>query len=273
MSVKTIKYGNVRKISGWLGWVDYEIFKDLVAFQSEFSQTAISEIGVHHGKSFIPLAGFSRDRKLYAIDIFEDQEKNIDGSGMGDKRAFLDNLSRFAIDAGRLTIDQRMSTAVTAADIENAVGRVGLFHIDGGHHYDAVLSDIRLAIEVSVEESIIVLDDVFRPEWPEVSIAAFGSRDLIENEFVPFAIGFNKTYFCKTAFVDKYQALLRSNSLLEKHLTKPYQVHRGTILVYQRYPLPEWGLPRFLFWYLSVWCPSLFNFIFPSTATLRKFVK
>jgi hypothetical protein len=45
-----------RRISGWFSHIDREIFSSLLLFQSARGiQGATAEIGVHHGKSFIPL--------------------------------------------------------------------------------------------------------------------------------------------------------------------------------------------------------------------------
>ena len=256
--VSDLEYGALKKIPGWLGFLDYEMMRCLVSLQNDFTQGAVAEIGVHHGKSFVPLARFSGTRKLYVIDIFEDQEKNIDQSGCGSRTEFVSNLKRFDIDMGRVTIDQRVSSEVTANDIVNKVGKVAFFHIDGGHHLDAVSADIKLACDVADDDTILVIDDVFRPEWPEVSMAAFNSRHLIEYGFQLFAIGFNKSFFCRADQVGKYQSLLRGNEILECYFNKTYRVFDREILVYQYYPLPEWRFRTIIIWCLSVWQPKIY---------------
>jgi hypothetical protein len=184
---------------------------------------------------------------------------NIDHSGKGDLAAFKRHLAKFGIDEDRVVIDPRLSSDVTADDVLSKVGKVGFFHIDGAHHFEAVAADIDLAVAVASPECVIVLDDMFRPEWPDVSIAAFGSQALKENRFEIFAVGFNKGYFCRSEFTATYQAKLRADVDLSRHLRKAYGVSDRTVLVYQRYPLPEWGPVRFVHSYLSVWYPRLFN--------------
>lgn len=127
------------------------------------------EIGVHHGKSVLPIACFSGKRKVYVIDVYGKQGKNIDHSGYGDKHAFLNNMKRFKIDMERIVIDERMSNEVTPKDITDSVGVIDFFPIDGGYHAKAVESDINLACKVASENCVIAIDDMFRPEWPEVS--------------------------------------------------------------------------------------------------------
>lgn len=273
MTDGVVKYQDIKKIPGWLSWVDYELFRNLIVFQNNFCGSAIVEIGVHHGKSLILLASASVSRQIYVIDIFGNQEKNIDQSGSGDLNAFRLNLKNSGIDEGRIFIDQRMSTDVNSNDIESSIGRVGFFHIDGGHHYDAVAADIELALAICEDKAIIVLDDVFRPEWPEVSMATFGSSSLVDAGFVPFAVGFNKTYFCRKQFAIDYQNELKANELLRIHLSKFYQVGDRAIFIYQRYPLPEWRLHTLLSWYFSIRQPLLFNKYFSTAKHVFKMVK
>jgi hypothetical protein len=53
------------------------------------------EIGIHHGRLFFALAQTVAAReRLVALDIFEWQQMNIDASGAGDKRVFLDHAKR-----------------------------------------------------------------------------------------------------------------------------------------------------------------------------------
>ena len=57
----------------------------------------VAEIGVHHGRSFILLALLARaGEKAVAIDVFEQQELNVDRSGRGDLAQLRENVARFA---------------------------------------------------------------------------------------------------------------------------------------------------------------------------------
>jgi hypothetical protein len=45
---------------------------------------AVGEVGVHHGKFFMPIAGYAlRAEPAVAMDLFEDQSANFDQSGEG----------------------------------------------------------------------------------------------------------------------------------------------------------------------------------------------
>ena len=239
--------------------MDFTIITTILDYQNTISTDAIVEIGVHHGKGFVPLALHSGARKLCAIDIFDDQDANIDLSGHGDRAVFERNLADFGVDPGRLSILSRRSTEVRPAELRDLVGAVSFFHIDGGHDFETVKSDVALAVAVATEHSVIVLDDMFRPEWPEVSMAAFSSDSLAEHDFVLCAIGFNKSYFCKAPMVEAFHSTLAAHPDLPKHISKRYMARNLPVLVFQRYPLPEWPLRKYAYWYLSVKHPVLFN--------------
>ena len=57
---------------------------------------AVGEIGVYHGRSFVPLALLRREGEVaVAIDCFEEQQHNRDDSGRGSEAAFHTTLRRF----------------------------------------------------------------------------------------------------------------------------------------------------------------------------------
>jgi hypothetical protein len=218
---------------------------------------SVVEIGVHHGKSFILLALANRSRHCYAIDLFQAQDLNIDRSGQGDREKFLGNLQSWGADADKVVIDARPSDTVTAEDIITKVGRSRFFHIDGAHHLQVVSSDLALALATTDAAGIIAIDDVFMPEWPDVSIALFGSPVLAQSGFVPFAIGFNKTYLCHRDQVARYRAVLKETSILRAFFAKNYDIGTTHLDVYQRYPLPEWGAYAWAKYFLSTYFPEL----------------
>jgi hypothetical protein len=245
-------------VEGWLARCDGEIFGSLLKYQVDNNIVgAVAEIGVHCGKSFIPMALSNGGRRCYAIDIFGRQELNVDGSGCGNKNRFMQNLTKFGVQASEVFIDERLSSEVLPGDIEERVGRVRFFHIDGGHHFEAIVNDLKLAESVVMDDGILAVDDVFRPEWPEVSMGVFSYLVAKEKDFVPFAIGFNKTYLCQRPFANFYRANLIGNDFLRMYLSKKYKVSNEEILVFQSYQLPEWGVKTRLLNYLKTYHPDL----------------
>jgi hypothetical protein len=196
-----------KSVAGWLGRVDSQLWLEILNYQRErHINGGLAEIGVHHGRSFIALGLALQDgEKAYAIDVFEDQAKNLDGSGLGDRGRFEANLARFHVERSRVVIDARGSDVVAPDDILSKVGRVRFFSVDGGHWRDIVGSDLRLAASVLSDQGVIALDDFMRPEWPDVSLGLFDWFEGSDKTIVPFAIGFNKLYLCRREEVGAYQ--------------------------------------------------------------------
>ncbi len=165
-----------------------------------------AEIGVHHGKLFILLYLLSRaPERVVAIDLFEDQHLNVDQSGNGELVTFRRNLERHA-DSARLVLHQGSSLDLAAADLLRlAGGRLRLISVDGGHTAEITAHDLAVADGSLAEGGIIVVDDVFNEQWPGVADGVhrhFSRRPSL----MPFAIGANKTYFCRPSHRDVYRA-------------------------------------------------------------------
>ena len=161
---------------------------------------ALVEVGVFHGKSFMPLALLRQpDERCVAIDCFEDQSVNIDRSGEGDGVAFRENVDATmrvccdgAPDGGGegdaredwLAILEMDSTRLAddRAPLARAAGSpVRLFSIDGCHTAEATAADLRVASNAMHPEGVVVLDDAFNPDWPGVVTGLFDwRRDVLE---------------------------------------------------------------------------------------------
>jgi hypothetical protein len=169
----------------------------------------VAEIGVHHGKLFILLYLLSsEDEPAVAIDLFSQQDLNVDHSGAGDLERFKQNLRRHA-DTCRLVVHEGDSTQLTAGQLlELGGGPFRLISIDGGHTADITAHDLATAEGALMEGGIIILDDCFKEMWPGVinGVHRFFSEP---RSIVPFAIGANKTFFCHRPFAERYAAVLR----------------------------------------------------------------
>lgn len=215
------KKSGKRGVDGWFTRIDAEIFSTLLAFQDSHDIAgSCCEIGVHHGKSFIPLClSLKKNELAMCIDLFEDQAKNIDFSGHGDRQILVNNLSNWGLEAGRggsnIRIVTKSSEHITAQHILDVVGRVRFFSIDGGHWEAIVKNDLNLAAGVLVPGGIIALDDIFRAEWPEVTLAfgAWFDRTESASGIVPFACGSNKLYLCPRDYASRYRECLRTDFL------------------------------------------------------------
>lgn len=171
---------------------------------------AVAEIGVHHGRLFIPLQLLQRGAgNAVAIDLFGLQELNVDKSGRGDLDKFLRNVELWS-SSDNLVIHQGDSTKLSPdVLLDRAGGSIRLFSVDGGHTEEIVLSDMRLAEATLSDGGIVIADDVFNQQWPGVVV---GTMRYLEDRsgLVPFAIGFNKTFFTQPEHAHFYRDWLKT---------------------------------------------------------------
>ena len=171
---------------------------------------AAAEIGVHHGKLFIGLRLLQRPGdKSIAIDIFGDQELNIDGSGHGDFEKFANNVKLWS-SMDDVIVHQGDSTKLEPTKLrELAGGDIRLFSVDGGHTDEIVYSDMKLAEATLADGGIVIADDVFNEYWPGVATGTL--RYLNDGaKLAPFLIGFNKVFFTHAEYSEFYRGEVES---------------------------------------------------------------
>jgi hypothetical protein len=195
------------QVEGWLLTGAIDLIRRLAEFQVAAGITGnIAEIGVHHGRLFILLALLARPgEKAVAIDLFENQELNIDKSGSGDLAHFRENVARYA-DPAAVIIHSGDSTRITGDDvIRMAGGPVRLFSVDGGHTASITCHDLETAEKALAPGGVIILDDCFNERWPDVS-AGFHRFFSTTRTVVPFATGGNKTFLTFPDMAEAYRS-------------------------------------------------------------------
>ncbi|WP_319455137.1 MULTISPECIES: class I SAM-dependent methyltransferase [unclassified Mycobacterium] len=177
---------------------------------------SVVEIGVHHGRLFIGMCLLQRaDEPSVAVDLFDDQERNVDNSGRGDLAQFRRNVARWGCSLP--VVHAGDSTQLKAGDVPEMSG-ARLFSVDGGHTASIVRSDMNLATNCLTPGGIVIADDVFNPQWPDVCV---GTLDYLrEGDLVPFAVGFNKTLFAHPEYAGAYRAEL-IEAYRRRYLTVP----------------------------------------------------
>jgi hypothetical protein len=213
-----------KKVHGWLQRVDAEIMGAIFEAQAEqgISGSCV-EIGVHHGKSFIPLCMTLQDgEQALCIDVFDDQSKNLDLSGKGNLGVFQKNLAWFNIELPAANIIQASSEDVTPKQILDQVGPVRFFSIDGGHWSAIVQNDLRLAEATIASGGVVALDDYCRAEWPDVTYGYTLWQEATESDIIPFAIGSNKLFLCRKDYAKTYRKALKT-PFLKHYLGKSYK--------------------------------------------------
>jgi hypothetical protein len=186
----------LKRISGFLEPGDAAMVRTLLAGQKKAGLSGpVAEIGVHHGKLILTMAaGIDEPDRAVAIDIFDDQAVNIDRSGKGDLEIFERHVGRMGL-GDRVHVIKGDSTGLEPRDLTaltNAPFR--MFSVDGGHSYDVVWSDMRLASETLCEGGVILADDYFNYGWPDVSYAVAKFAQAADNPVFPFAASSSKLY-------------------------------------------------------------------------------
>lgn len=190
-----------RNVEGWI--TEGALGMTMLISQRQMALGAfggIGEIGVHHGRYMIALLLLRASGEAgVALDLFEDrQELNLDGSGRGDKRAFLANLRALGVPSEGLTVHAQDSLTLTRPELLALGGGVPyrLFSVDGGHRVVNVVNDLGLVAGVLGKGGVAVLDDFYNPLWPGVDEGLF--RYLSQGrELLPFCYGDNKLYLCR----------------------------------------------------------------------------
>lgn len=196
------------QVDGYTSFFDARLFDFFLEIQSLANiGGSMAEIGVHHGRSFFILAKARRDgEQALAVDVFEDDALYQDPHGFGRGVRFRQNCQRLGIALADNEIYTGLSTTLDAAEIKRRVGPVRFFSVDGGHRYDDVAYDMRLAAAALHPRGIIVADDYMNAQWPEVSLALADWLREKDNPLCPFMSTVSKLYLCDRDELPFYRA-------------------------------------------------------------------
>jgi Methyltransferase domain len=198
------------------GWCIPQIWQAIWPLARLIGPGPVAEIGVFEGKFLTGMVKtFDPDHSFFhaAIDVFDMQQFNLDGAGVG-KLATLDtNLAAHGVDVGRVDKLRVDSLTLRAADAERLVARHGLFKlfsVDGCHEVTHTMNDIEFAMQVTDPTGIITVDDYLNPDWPGV-LEAVSKMYLLRNfSFVPLVYVGNKLLLCSYSWHEKYLESVRT---------------------------------------------------------------
>lgn len=214
MMADRLQHYRDRGISTVEGWLSHDVvfpLEGLAAAQREEGvEGGAAEIGVHHGQLFILLALLlTPTERAVAVDLFEHQGANVDGSGRGDRSIFEANLATHGVDRSRVEIITTNSLHLDPAQVLDSLdGPARLFSVDGGHTPQLAANDLEIASRCLDPGGIILLDDAFSPMWPGVIQGMFAWYHRHDHGFVPFGLIGNKTLFTGEGFADRYRTVL-----------------------------------------------------------------
>jgi hypothetical protein len=216
------------------GWISPHILQLIGVFGEEMNKVGVvggaCEIGVYQGKFFIGLAHAVDLRPCLAIDVFDHQDFNIDGSGGG-----IDNLLQLfrknvraymGVPVGEMVADSLSLGEKESAEIINKYGRFQFISIDGGHEPEHVVNDYKFCEAIIHPGGAIVIDDFMNPGWPGVLEGISSLYLLGRPKFVPFAVGNNKLFLVSKSYHQRYidviggrwRAIMPNNTFWNKRL-------------------------------------------------------
>jgi len=210
----------LRHVEGWLTPLSARVLSHLLDDQVRMGvRGAVGEIGVHHGKLFlVAYLATCKDEHAFAIDVFGQQELNIDHSGKGDRARFLANIEHYAGSTEGLVVIAENSLTIKPEQLLGETGPARFISVDGGHTEECAFSDLRLAESCLADGGIILLDDYFNQNWPDVSVGAARHFLSADAKTKPFLITSNKVYFAEERYHGVYQTAVRERFL--PHFTR-----------------------------------------------------
>ena len=138
---------------------------------------------------------------------------------------FINNMNLLFEDLSFLKLFQMRSDALTCQHTGN---NNRLFSVDGGHSKKETYDDLVAAANAINEKGVIVLDDFFNSNWPEVKLGTeeyFNSNNIL----APLAYFHNKFLFVKKEVYKYYTQLLSKNEFKEFCCQSGVQLRNKTI--------------------------------------------
>jgi len=158
----------------------------------------IAEFGVHHGLFLFLLSTIRNDdEECFAIDVFDNQNLNVDHSGHGSLAVFLSHVETLMASQRRFfRVVQRDTTSLSAVELIELFGKKGVkfFSIDAGHTGLHTRNDLQLVQEVLVPGGIVALDDYMSVHWPGVTEGFYRFMDSSNRRLKPFLYFQNKLF-------------------------------------------------------------------------------
>lgn len=171
----------------------------------------LCEIGVHHGRTFILMALMRRAAETaIAIDLFGDQDSNIDKSGSGDRAKFEANVVQYVGSLDNVRVFEQNSMFLSD-EARFACRNSRLIHVDGGHLAENVAYDLHLAQSFLVPGGVIIVDDFTHSGFPGVAEGCFRFFERCTDLKVwPFATGHNKLFLVGMNYQSRIVSHLRT---------------------------------------------------------------
>lgn len=205
------------------GWMNKRVVKILYAWSEIYQKDFLGdadlspalEIGVHHGKLFLNIETLTPESvECFAVDVFDDQDKNIDKSGKGNLSIFLSNVEKFARKPSRVVPVKTDSFSIKACN--RLSHRYSIISIDGGHTREHTGFDLDYANNTIQPGGLIILDDFSNVNWLGVMEGTLDFLNRPTRRVAPFMAGYNKLFLTTITESEKLRILL------EKFISKNF---------------------------------------------------
>lgn len=210
------------QIEGWFVKMIVQVMSLIDSYQQQNQiRGSVAEIGVYRGKSFIPLLSLCKERELaLAVDCFENNQFNRDGSGLGAQHdKFMENVKMYAPQAShRVRVMQGDSMLFDSHSYLQQLNgeKIRIFSIDGGHTAEATQDDMRKAYPCLPDGGVIIIDDFFNSSWPGVGEGVHCFMIQEQPNLKPFFIGGNKVMFTHPSHVKGYIDIITTSMKPQK---------------------------------------------------------
>ena len=239
-NLKSTLFSKIPRVKGYLDTLDAYIIAGISRLHvSKKSPGSVVEIGVFFGRSLFFLRTLYREDSVLGIDLFDIGETKEHKAQI---EQILDYNDRFDFGLDEGTLFRADSTKISAEDIRARVGQVKLFHIDGGHELNHVVNDAELADEVLSDYGVIVFDDSFSPEWPDVTSGIMHFLNTHPN-YRTLCISDKKLYVCKSDMVAEFRTELEKLAVIFESKSTSFVGHQTLIL---HHPIRKKAISRVL---------------------------
>ncbi len=207
---RTISYAleGYKDVEGWIEPGIFPVTLALDAIQNKLGFTGGAiEIGIHQGQFFIALANLcDTSSDLVAIDVFEDQRKNIDNSGCGDEAAFRRNIESNCNKPNAMIRTIKSDSLDLQVGTRDGIegGNFRFVSVDGGHSATHTYNDLLLAEKLVSDGGVVFLDDILHHHWMGVMEGFMRYRLFSPGTLVPFLVTANKMMLSKATHHGTY---------------------------------------------------------------------
>jgi hypothetical protein len=230
------------------GWCVPQLWQSIWPVAQLIGDGPVAEIGVFEGKFLIGLTktfGTDAQNMGTAIDVFDMQQFNIDGAGVGKLDVLKTNLDSHGVGSENMHYVKADSLALTARDTDTFLDRTGqavFFSVDGCHEVVHTVNDIEFAMSVTANRGLIAVDDYTNPNWPGVQEAVAKMYLMRDFVFVPLVVTCNKMLLCSYSYHAAYLQAIHSYIEENHPTTRMKRVKRfgyDSLTVMPKHP--EWS--------------------------------